>query len=61
MTYTKPTKKGGMTKGAAPPRSRLPDEDEHQKLLDRARSEKYRQEIQRMRDVIAASRRKLMR
>jgi hypothetical protein len=62
MTYRKPVKKGGMTKGAAPPPlSRLPDEEEHQKLLDRARSEKDRQEIQRMRDVIATSRRKVMR
>jgi hypothetical protein len=59
MTYSKPTKKGGLTKAA--PNSRLPDEDEHQKLLDRARSEKDRREIQRMRDVIAASRKKLMR
>ena len=61
MTYAKPTKKGGLTKATAPPNSRLPDEDEHQKLLDRARSEKDRREIQRMRDVIAASRKKLMR
>jgi hypothetical protein len=60
MTYTKPTKKGGMTKATAP-NSRLPDEDEHQKLLDRARSEKDRREIQRMREVISASRKKLMR
>jgi hypothetical protein len=58
MTYTKPVKKGG-TKGSAP-RPRLPDED-HQKLLDRARSEKDRREIERMRDVISASRRKPMR
>jgi hypothetical protein len=61
MTYSKPAKKAGMTKGTAPPRSRLPDQDEHQKLLDRARSEKDRQEIERMRDVIAASRKKPMR
>ena len=61
MTYTKPTKKGGMTKATTPPRSQLPDEDEHQKLLDRARSEKERREIERMRLVIAASRKKLMR
>ena len=62
MTYAKPTKKGGMTKATAlPPHSRLPDEDEHQKLLDRARSEKDRREIQRMRDLISASRKKLMR
>jgi hypothetical protein len=59
---TKPTKKGGLTKGhAPPPRSRLPDEDEHQRLLDRARSEKDRREIERLRDVIAAASRKLMR
>jgi hypothetical protein len=62
MTYTK---KGGMTKGSrvsAPQhRSRLPDEEEHQKRLDRARSEKDRCEIERMRDVLAASRRKLLR
>jgi len=61
MTYTKPTKKGGMTKATAPPRARLPDQDEHDKLLDRARSEKDRREIERMRDVIAAARKKLMR
>ena len=61
MTYSKPVKKAGMTKATAPPRSQLPDEDEHQKLLDRARSEKDRKEIERMRDVIATSRRKLMR
>jgi hypothetical protein len=61
MTYTKHTKKGGVTKATAPPYSRPPDEDEHQKLLDRARSEKDRREIQRMRDVIAASRKKPMR
>ena len=60
MTYTKPTKKGGLTKATAP-NSRLPDEEEHQKLLDRARSEKDRREIQRMREVISASRQKLMR
>jgi hypothetical protein len=58
----KPTKKGGMTKGSAPPpRSRLPDEDEHQKRLDRARSENDHSEIERMRDVLAASRRKTLR
>ena len=50
---TKPVKKGT---GPAPP----PD-DEHRKLLDRARSEKDRREIERMRDVIAASRRKVLR
>ena len=61
MTYTKPTKKGGMTKATAPPRARLPDQDEHDKLLDRARSEKDRREIERMRDVIAAARKKLLR
>jgi hypothetical protein len=54
---TKPVKKG--TKGTAPPRP--PDDDEHRKLLDRARSEKDRREIERMRDVIAASRRKVLR
>ena len=56
MTYTKPVKKG--TKGTAPPR---PPDEEHQKLLDRARSEKDPREIERMRDVIAASRRKVLR
>jgi hypothetical protein len=56
----KPTKKG-MTKGAPPLRSRLPDEDEHQKRLDRARSERDRREIERMRDVLAAARRKTLR
>ncbi len=61
MTYSKPTKKGGMTKATAPPRARLPDQDEHDKLLDRARSEKDRREIERMRDVIAAARKKLLR
>ena len=61
MTHSKPTKKGGMTKATAPPRSRLTDEDEHQRLLDRARSEKGRREIERMHDVIAASRKKLLR
>jgi hypothetical protein len=59
MTYTKPVKKGGMTKQAA--RSRLPDEEEHQKRLDRARSEKDRREIERMREVISAARKKLLR
>ena len=58
----KPTKKGGMTKGSAPPlRSRLPDEDEHQKRLDRARTERDRREIERMREVLAAARRKTLR
>ena len=57
---TKPTKKGNLTKAPAP-NSRLPDEEEHRKLLDRARSEKDRQEIQRMREVISASRQKHMR
>ena len=57
---TKPTKKGGLAKAAAP-NSRLPDEEEHRKLLDRARSEKDRQEIQRMREVISATRKKLLR
>ena len=61
MTYSKPTKKGGMTKAIAPPRARLPDEDDHQQLLDRARSEKERREIERMRGVIASSRKKLLR
>jgi hypothetical protein len=61
MTYSKPTKKGGMTKATAPPRARLPDQDEHDRLLDRARSEKDRREIERMRDVIAAARKKLLR
>jgi hypothetical protein len=60
MTYSKPTKKGGMTKATAPPRSRLPDQEEHERLLDRARSEKDRREIERMRSVIAASRKKLL-
>ena len=50
---TKPVKKGT---GPAPP----PD-DEHRKLLDRARSEKDRREIERMRGVIAASRKKVLR
>ena len=59
MTYSKPTKKG-PTKAPAP-NSRLPDEEEHRKLLDRARSEKDRQEIQRMREVISATRKKLLR
>ena len=58
MTYSKPVKKAGITKATTPPRS--PDE-EHQKLLDRARSERDRREIERMRDVIAASRKKPMR
>ena len=52
----KPVKKG--TAGTAP---RPPDDDEHRKLLDRARSEKDRREIERMRDVIAASRKKVLR
>ena len=55
---TKPVKKD-LTKAPAP--SRLPDEEEHRKLLDRARSEKDRQEIQRMREVISATRKKLLR
>jgi hypothetical protein len=39
---------GGLTKGRAPPpRSRLPDQADHEKLLDRARSEKDRQEIEK--------------
>jgi len=50
-----------MTKATAPPRARLPDQDEHDRLLDRARSEKDRREIERMRDVIAAARKKLLR
>jgi hypothetical protein len=58
MTYKKPIKKAGITQGTA---TRLPDEEAHQKLLDRARSEKDRREIERMRDVIASSRKKLMR
>ena len=58
----KPTKKGGMTKGSAPPlRSRLPDEDEHQKRLGSARSERDRRELDRMREVLAAARRKTLR
>ena len=61
MTYSKPVRKGGMTKAIAPPRARLPDQDEHDRLLDRARSEKDRREIERMRDVIAAARKKLLR
>jgi len=61
MTYSKPVRKGGMTKATAPPRARLPDQDEHDRLLDRARSEKDRREIERMRDVIAAARKKLLR
>jgi hypothetical protein len=63
MTRVKPIKKGGVTKGSAPPplRSRLPDEEEHQKHLDRARSERERLEIERIRDVLAASRQKLLR
>jgi hypothetical protein len=60
MTYSKPVKKGGATKATAP-HSRLPDQDEHERLLDRARSERDRREIERMRDVIAASRKKPMR
>jgi hypothetical protein len=59
MTYTKPVKKGGMTKQSG--RSRLAGEDEHQKLLDRARSEKDRREIERMREVLSAARKKLLR
>jgi hypothetical protein len=59
MTYTKPVKKGGMTKQTA--RSRLPGEEEHQKRLDRARSEKDRRQIERMREVIAAAQKKLLR
>ena len=61
MTYSKPVRKGGMTKATAPPRARLPDQDEHDRLLDRARSEKDRREIERMRDVISAARKKLLR
>jgi hypothetical protein len=59
MTYSKPVKKAGLTKAPTP--SRPPDEDEHRKLLDRARSEKDRREIERMREVISATRQKLMR
>jgi hypothetical protein len=55
---SKPVKKGGMTKSG---RSRLPDEEEHQRRLDRARSEKDRQAIERMREVISAARKKLLR
>jgi hypothetical protein len=55
-----PTKKG--TKRSAPPlRSRLPDEEDHQKRLDRARSEKDRQEIKRLREVLASARQKPLR
>jgi hypothetical protein len=55
MTY-KPTKKGHMTKGGPPPR----DED-HQRLLDRAANFRDRQQIQRMREVFAAARKRLIR
>jgi hypothetical protein len=58
MTY-KPVKQGGMTKQTAP--SRPLDEEEHQKQFDRARSEKDRQDIQRMRAVISVARKKLLR
>jgi hypothetical protein len=58
MTYTKPVKKGDMTKSG---RSRLPDEEEHQKRLDKARSERDRQAIEKMREVISAARKKLLR
>jgi hypothetical protein len=47
MTEAKRTKKGGATKGGVekgesrpPLRSKLPDEDDHQRRLDRARGEK---------------------
>jgi hypothetical protein len=60
MTYVK--KETKAPKGSPPPhRSRLPDEEEHQRRLVRARSEKDRQEINRLRDVLAASRRKILR
>jgi hypothetical protein len=60
MTYTKPVKKGSMTKQTAP-RSRLSDEEEHLKRLDRARSEKDRQELKRIRELTSAARKKLLR
>jgi hypothetical protein len=63
----KRTKKGGATKGVAkgetrpPLRSKLPDEDDHLRRLERARGEKEREEIKRMRDVLAASSHKPLR
>jgi hypothetical protein len=68
MTAAKRTKKGGATKGGVakgesrpPLRSKLPDEDDHHRRLDRARGEKERQEVKRMRDVLAASTHKPLR
>ena len=57
MTY-KPTKKGHMTKGGPPP---PPRGEDHQRLLDRAANERDRQQIKRMREVLAAARKRLIR
>ena len=64
MGYSKGTKKKGMVKGPAAPRpppplrSKLPDQEEHDQLLDKARSEKDREQIKRMRDVLSSSRKR---
>jgi len=58
MTY-KPTKKGHMTKKGGPPPP--PRDEDHQRLLDRAASERDRQQIKRMREVLAAARKRLIR
>ena len=58
MTY-KPTKKGHMTKRGGPPPP--PRDEDHQRLLDRAANFRDRQQIQRMREVFAAARKRLIR
>jgi hypothetical protein len=64
MGYSKGTKKGkAVVKPTAPRpppplRSKLPDQQEHEEMLDKARSEKDREQIKRMRDVLSASRKR---
>jgi len=60
MTY-KPTKKGHMTKRGGPPPPPPPRDEDHQRLLDRAANERDRQQIKRMREVLAAARKRLIR
>ena len=64
MGYSKGKNKKGMVKGPAAPRpppplrSKLPDQEENDQMLDKARSEKDREQIKRMRDVLSASRKR---
>ena len=61
MTYSKPTKKGFMTKRGGPPPPPPPRDEDHQRLLDWAANFRDRQQIQRMREVFAAARKRLIR